>query len=132
MTVAFDLDGTLAEPTWPRPVIGAPIDKAVDAAREYSAKGYELIIFTSRPRSHRSAIQRWLVENNLHFVFYDVVTDKPRAAMYVDDRAVTFPEAFEPLFAEHRDRQTTHWRRATYLESSHMGDCGGWRGCPPR
>ena len=93
-TIAFDLDGTLAEATWPSPKIGKPIQRAIDAACEYRAKGYELIIFTSRPKSHLEDIVFWLQENGLEDIFYDIVTGKPRAAMYVDDRAVTFPEAF--------------------------------------
>ena len=94
MTIAFDLDGTLAEPTWPSPIIGKPIQRAVDALLEYHERGYEAIIFTSRPASHLDSIRVWLFANGLHNVIYDIVTDKPRAAMYVDDRAVTFPEAF--------------------------------------
>lgn len=95
MTIAFDLDGTLAEPTWPSPAIGSPIEKAVDAMLEYWRKGFEIIIFTSRPASHREAIKKWLENFGLSSIIYDIVTDKPRAAMYVDDRAATFPEAFE-------------------------------------
>src|SRR5688572_4742219 len=94
MTIAFDLDGTLAEPTWPLPYIGKPIQKAVDAVHEYADQGYEVIIYTSRPASHRENIRSWLYEHGLDVV-YDIITDKPRAAMYVDDRAVAFPEAFE-------------------------------------
>ena len=98
MTIAFDLDGTLSEPTWPGPHLGKPIQKGIDAAIAYREKGYELIIFTSRPRSHFEDIAQWLADHGLADVFYDIVTDKPRAALYVDDRAATFPEAFENAF----------------------------------
>lgn len=94
-TICFDLDGTLATATWPSPQIGEPIQKAVDAAIEYRSKGFELVIFTSRPRSHFENIVAWLQDHGLDDVFYDIITDKPRAAMYVDDRAVAFPEAFD-------------------------------------
>lgn len=98
MTIAFDLDGTLAEPTWPEPWVGKPIQKGVEALIAYANKGYEVVIFTSRPASHREAIAKWLRENDIYSV-YDIITDKPRYAMFVDDRAVTFPEAFEPRCA---------------------------------
>lgn len=95
MTIAFDLDGTLAEATWPRPEIGDPIRKGVDALEEYHSKGYEIVIFTSRPASHRGAIAKWLETVGIKYAVYDIITDKPRYAMFVDDRAVAFPEAFE-------------------------------------
>lgn len=92
-TIAFDLDGTLAEPTWPRPEIGKPIQKAVDLAIDYFTKGFEIIIFTARPQSHFDIIVKWLGDNGLDFI-YDVICGKPRYALFIDDRAATFPEAF--------------------------------------
>ena len=105
MTIAFDLDGTLSEPTWPQPFIGRPIQGGVEAAFAYADKGYEIIIFTSRPYSHRKAIESWLRGvaspfdplRMLDSIVYDIVTDKPRACLYVDDRAATFPQAFESV-----------------------------------
>lgn len=94
--ICVDLDGTLAEPTWPNPGIGAPIQAAVDAVSEAYKDGYEIIVNTSRPASHVPAIRGWLQSNGLNFV-YDIHTGKPRAAAYWDDRAVTFPEAFDDL-----------------------------------
>lgn len=93
MTIAFDLDGTLAEPTWPDPKVGAPIPLGVRALQWYAAQGYEIIVYTSRPASHRAAIAHWLFEQRLDGIVYDIVTDKPRAALYIDDRAISFPFA---------------------------------------
>ena len=95
--VSFDLDGTLAEPTWPSPQIGEPIKAGVDLLLAYRYDlNYEVIVFTSRPASHREAIRAWL-DKHIPGVVYDIVTDKPRAAAYVDDRAITFPEAIEKV-----------------------------------
>jgi hypothetical protein len=93
-TIAVDIDGTLAEPTWPSPILGAPIQAVVDAAAEAYRDGFEIIVFTARPASHVPAIRGWLMANGLDFV-YDIVTGKPRAASYWDDRAVTYPEGFD-------------------------------------
>lgn len=95
MTVAFDLDGVLAVGTWPSPQIGDPIKAGIDAAIEYRAKGYELVIFTSRPKSHFENIAQWLQDYGLDDVFYDIITDKPRYALFLDDRAATFPECLD-------------------------------------
>jgi len=93
-TICVDLDGTLAEPTWPSPSIGRPIEAAVNAAIAARVAGWEMVIFTARPISHFETIVEWLHDNGLDDVFYDIVCRKPRAAAYWDDRAVTFPEAF--------------------------------------
>lgn len=84
--VAFDLDGTLAKDTWPSPTIGEPIEDGIKMAKHYWQQGYQIIIYTARPASHREDIEMWLFSNELGFV-YDVVCDKPSAWLYVDDRS---------------------------------------------
>lgn len=85
--VVFDLDGTLAVDTWPRPTIGAPIEEGIELVVHYADLGYEVVIYTARPASHRERIWRWLEENGLAEAVYDVVTDRPVAGLYIDDRA---------------------------------------------
>lgn len=124
MTIAFDLDGTLAEATWPSPDIGTPIAKGVDALLAYHDQGYEIIIWTARPATHLKAITTWLAIHGLLRSVYNIVTDKPRAAMYVDDRAVTFPEAFtDPLLVELDRRFGEAHRRRCVL--SGCANCAG-------
>lgn len=96
MTIAFDLDGTLAEPTWPNPRIGDPIPLALRALKWYAAKGFEVIIHTSRPAEQREHIRRWLYQQDVSHLVYSIETDKPRAAMYIDDRALRFPDGLVP------------------------------------
>lgn len=85
-TVAFDLDGTLAKDTWPSPAIGEAIEQGVNMAKHYWGQGYQVIVYTARPESHKYEIELWLAQNDLWFV-YDVVCDKPAAWLYVDDRS---------------------------------------------
>lgn len=93
-TIAFDLDGTLAEPTWPSSQIGGPIELGVRALRWYAERGFEIVLYTARPAEYRDRIRWWLVRHGLSNLVYSIVTDKPRAALYIDDRALAFPEAF--------------------------------------
>lgn len=90
--VCFDLDGTLAEGTWPEATIGAPIPEGVELLCHYADDGYGVIVYTSRPESHKSAIWHWL-EENLPGRVYDVICNKPLAGLYVDDRAMRFERA---------------------------------------
>lgn len=85
-TVAFDLDGTLAKWNGGR-AIGAAIPQMVELARDYLRMGYLVVIYTARPEEHRPLINGWLQENGLYDIFHHVYTGKPRADLFVDDRA---------------------------------------------
>ena len=109
VAIVFDIDGTLAEATWPRPGLGAPIAKGIEALLDYFTQGYEIILHTSRPASHVPMIRDWLRAHGLANVVYDIVTGKPRGIAYIDDRAITFPEAFEDkVRREERPLLVTH------------------------
>ncbi len=85
--VMFDLDGTLAENTWPDTHIGQPIPEMIDLVFEYRAAGYAVSIFTSRPEDHRIDIDFWLSEQGLGNIVYRVICDKPAFALLIDDRS---------------------------------------------
>lgn len=85
--VAVDLDGVLAEGTWPSPAIGVLIPAGAQIVKHYHDEGYEVVVFTSRPGSHRNRIWDFLEENGLDEYVYDVKTGKLLAGLYVDDRA---------------------------------------------
>jgi len=85
-TVVFDLDGILAETTWPRRhEIGTPIPEGVEMLTHYADEGFVIIIYTSRPHEDESLVWRWVNENDLPVD--QIVCGKPLAALYVDDRA---------------------------------------------
>ena len=85
--VMFDLDGTLAENTWPDHHIGAPILSMVDLLKKYRSEGFAVSIFTSRPEDHRSAIQDWLWKHHLENDIYRIITEKPAYGLLIDDRS---------------------------------------------
>lgn len=93
LVVAFDFDGTLAEGTWPSPTIGAPIAEGLNLLRKYADDGYEVIIHTARPKAHEAMIWGWLDALKLGTVVYDVICGKPRADIYIDDKAQRFERA---------------------------------------
>ncbi len=91
-TVAIDFDDVLAKGTWPSPDLGEPIPLGVEALNFYYDNDYEVVVFTSRPASHAERIWRWLDDQGLKEKVYDVVCTKIRAAIYLDDRAIRFPD----------------------------------------
>lgn len=88
--VCFDFDGVLAESTWPMATLGEPIEEGVELLVELAAAGYEITIYTARPLSHEERIWRWLKEQTLDHIVYDVICGKPRAGVYIDDKAHRF------------------------------------------
>lgn len=86
--LAVDLDGTLAEPLWtpenPTKAIGDPIRLNVVKLREAVARGYKVVIHTSRPWTDYEAIEAWC---ELHSIpARSIVCGKLLAALYIDDR----------------------------------------------
>ena len=108
LPVVFDLDGTLAENTWPSPRIGRANPQAFKMLRHYANEGREIVIYTARPHTHQEAIWDWVHRHGIGNIVYDVVTGRPRAALYIDDRAVNIlpfleDEEPEPLPESERD-----------------------------
>lgn len=95
-TIAFDFDGVLATNLWPSPNIGEPVTAAIELAKNYFDHGYEVVVYTARPESHRGGLFTWLNANGMGFV-YDVICNKPRAALYIDDKAAKWPEDFKEV-----------------------------------
>lgn len=119
--VAFDLDGTLAQDTWPKPSVGAPIPEGIAMLKFYAEQGYCIVIYTARPESHKKSIWKWLKENELFDVVYDIYTDKPVAGLYVDDRAFQFsPEAIVELHKRREGKTIKNGNVDVYL---HADDC---------
>lgn len=84
----IDLDGTLAEPVWPDPGIGEPIQDNVDKLIEVYKAGYKIMIHTSRYWGDYALIKAWLKEYNLLQYVKEIQCGKPLYECYVDDKAI--------------------------------------------
>lgn len=96
-TACFDFDGVIATYQGWRgfDVLGDPIKETIDAMRELKARGYRLVIFTSRPATQ--TLVDWLRNNNVPYDDINrnsknptLTSNKPVADVYIDDRAVRF------------------------------------------
>jgi len=84
--VNVDLDGTLANSVWPAPYVGPLIPDGFKLVQHYYLQGYEVVIFTSRPESHRPRIMEWLRQVGLYEYVYDIICGKP-LGLTIDDRS---------------------------------------------
>jgi len=77
---------------------GSPVFGSLDAIKEL-AKKYDIIIFTAKAKSDRPLVNNktgielvwdWLKKYKIAKYVKDVTAEKPRAFVYIDDKAIRF------------------------------------------
>lgn len=106
-TISVDLDGVLDNYT---KYDANNIPEIKEGAREFIQElyknGYNLILFTNRKPLLAS---KWLIENKLDKYFSDVTNVKPKATIYIDDRAIKFNGNYEKTLNEIKNFQV-YWK----------------------
>lgn len=99
--IAIDFDGVIhsfERGYFNGTIYGTPI-KGAKEALEYLSKHYTIIIYTTKARKDRPLIDgktgtelvwEWLKKYNINQYITDISAEKPRAACYVDDKAIRF------------------------------------------
>lgn len=106
LNVAVDFDGVLnTYDGWRGPYDLFEPRKGVGLFLAKLDEKYNVIIFTNREPSH---VWGWLEEYNLAVYVHRVTNKKPRAFVYVDDRAYKFEGDYDKAI-EDIDVFTTHW-----------------------
>ena len=88
-TIAVDFDGVIhkySQVYHDGTIYDPPVDGARHAIKLIRMKGYNVVIYTARP--DLEDVARWLKEKKI--IVDDVTNIKPKAMMYIDDRAVRF------------------------------------------
>lgn len=102
-TICFDFDGVLHSYAsgWKGPDVipDPPVVGMPEALARLEALGWKVVIQSSRARyaGGREAIKRWLSANGFRPV--PVVSEKPPAEIYVDDRALRFDGSVTGMLA---------------------------------
>ena len=88
-TVAVDFDGVIHQYSgWKGPdVLDGPIPGAREFLAELVARGYRVVIMTTRPAKF---VEPWLRLHHMADMVDQVTSEKVTAIAYVDDRAVRF------------------------------------------
>jgi hypothetical protein len=99
--LAIDFDGVIHKNSkgfYDGTVYDEPVEGTYKALNQLS-KNYKLIIFSAKARTDRPLINgktgveliwEWLEKHNLKKFISDVVSEKPRALYYIDDKAIHF------------------------------------------
>lgn len=107
-TLAVDFDGVIHKNSkgfHDGTVYDDPIEGVYDALH-LLAQSYRLVVFSAKARTDRPLINgktgveliwEWLELHNLKQYISDVVSEKPRALYYIDDKAICFTNWSEVL-----------------------------------
>ena len=99
--LAIDFDGVIHKNSkgfYDGTVYDEPINGSYEALKSLS-KNYNLIIFSAKARTDRPLINNktgveliweWLEKYNMKQFISEVVSEKPRALYYIDDKAIHF------------------------------------------
>ena len=107
-TISIDLDGVLDNYT---KYENNSIPEIRQGAKEFIQKlherGYNLVLFTNRKPLSAS---KWLIENDLDKYFSDVTNIKPKAMIYIDDRALKFEGDYDKTLNQIKDFNV-YWKK---------------------
>jgi len=99
--LAIDFDGVIHKNSkgfYDGTIYDEPIEGSFEALKKLS-QNYNLIIFSAKARNDRPLINNktgveliweWLEKNNMKQFISDIVSEKPRALYYIDDKAIHF------------------------------------------
>ena len=102
--IAIDFDGVIHDCSkgyYDGTVYGDPLPKTLESLKILKQKGYNLIIFSCKSRSDRPAVNGkmgtemvwdWLKKHNMEKYISDVVAEKPRALIFIDDKGLRFSD----------------------------------------
>lgn len=100
--IAIDFDGVIHKCSrgyFDGTVYDDPIDGSLDSLRKIKNMGYNIIIFSCKSRSDRPKVNgisgtqmiwEWLTKHGVDHLVSDVVSEKPRAAIFIDDKGYRF------------------------------------------
>jgi uncharacterized Ntn-hydrolase superfamily protein len=99
--IAIDFDGVIHKNSkgfFDGTVYDDPIEGSLDAIKEIS-KSFDIVIFTAKASTDRPLVNGktgkehvvdWLKKNGFYQYIKDVVIEKPRAILYIDDKGYRF------------------------------------------
>ena len=106
-TICFDLDGVLCSNTWGSYEKAVPIQNAINKVNNLYAKGYKIIIFTSRYMGRnnedikktyakgfeftKTQLDKWSVN------YHKLIMGKPSYDILVDDKHLNYNEDWTEL-----------------------------------
>lgn len=100
--IAIDFDGVLhkcSKGYYDGTVYDEPLEGALESLKIIKNLGFEIVIFSCKSRSDRPSVKGkngtqmiwdWLEKYNVKHLVKDVVSEKPRALLFIDDKGYRF------------------------------------------
>lgn len=101
LNIAVDFDGVIhdfSEGYRDGTCYGDPLPGSLDAIKSLAAK-YNVIVFTAKAKPNRplvngktgtQLVEEWLIKHGIREYVKEVTSEKPRACLYIDDKAYRF------------------------------------------
>lgn len=69
----------------------SPNNKLIGAMKMFVAKGYNVVLYTSRDISRRLETEDWLLENKIHklYHYHDIVFNKMKYDLIIDKDSIS-------------------------------------------
>ena len=100
--IAIDFDGVIhkcSKGYHDGTVYDNPVDGALESLKQISSMGFNIIIFSCKSKSDRPTVDgktgtqmvwEWLEKYGVKDLIRDVVSEKPRACLFIDDKGYRF------------------------------------------
>lgn len=101
--IAVDIDGviatTLKNGVYPRDYPKKkPMPYSIQALKQLRKKGHTLYFFTARYEEDREITEQWLTEHGFSGLYDELIMDKPKYDIIIDDRALRHIDWHETLY----------------------------------
>lgn len=112
--IAVDIDGVIANKLeggkYPEDYAKKePLPHAIESLKLLKEQGYYIYLFTARHEEDREITEKWLKEHGFEGLYNELIMDKPKYDIFIDDRAIRHEDWHDTLAKIGELRHSGRW-----------------------